>query len=114
MPHDRTLVQTESGPVRGEMTDGVLRFLGIPYAAAPWDELRFKAPQPVQWTEVRAATAYGATVPQLPYPGQLGELLPPSSIRGAEVLNLNVWTPNSEPDQLKPVLFWIHGGRCLD
>lgn len=62
MPQDRTLVQTESGPVRGEMTDGVLRFLGIPYAAAPWDELRFKAPQPVQWTEVRAATAYGATV----------------------------------------------------
>lgn len=102
-------VSLSSGAVRGTAEAGIRRFLGIPYAAAPFGDNRFRAPQPVQaWDDERDATAFGATSPQLPYPGTIGELLGSVRIEGDEILTANVWAPTDA--SAAPVLLWIHGG----
>jgi len=54
------VAQTASGPVKGDSADGVLVFKGIPYAAAPIGDLRWRAPQPTAaWSSPRDATAFG-------------------------------------------------------
>ena len=98
-----------SGVVRGSEAGGIRRFLGIPYAAAPFGENRFRAPQPAPaWEGERDATAFGPTAPQLPYAGAIGELLGTVRIDGDDILTANVWTPVDATDA--PVLLWIHGG----
>ncbi|MBC7639826.1 MAG: carboxylesterase family protein, partial [Rhodoferax sp.] len=58
------VVMTPAGRVEGEVRNGVVRFLGIPYAAPPVGALRFAAPQPpAPWDGVRPATAFGPTPP---------------------------------------------------
>ena len=108
------VAQTSYGSVRGEVIDGVARFLGIPYAASPTGKLRFAAPMPPEpWTEVRDATAFGPTPPKPDYPVPFDTLLDEENIAGEDWLNLNVWTP---PGALgpgagqRPVMVWIHGG----
>ena len=60
------LVQTEDGPVQGNVALGVENFLDIPYAAAPVGELRWSPPQPpAHWSDVRPAKEYGSYCPQL-------------------------------------------------
>src|SRR5687767_5297785 len=87
-------VRTTSGTVRGLSRDGVHAFLGIPYAAPPFRELRFAAPEPPEpWEGVREATEYGPTVPKPPYTPPYDVLLPEPVIPGEDCLNLNVWTP---------------------
>ena len=98
-----------SGSVRGTLDGGIRRFLGLPYAAAPFGENRFRAPQPTTaWEGVREATTFGPTSPQLPYPGAIGELLGSVRINGDDILTANVWAP--EDADRAPVLLWIHGG----
>ena len=76
-------VTVSAGIVRGETSDGVHRYLGIPYAAAPFGANRFRAPRPpASWDGVRGATSFGATAPQHPYPGASGELLGSVEIPG--------------------------------
>ncbi|WP_251048983.1 carboxylesterase family protein, partial [Microbacterium sp. ISL-103] len=102
-------VTVSTGVVRGETVDGVHRFLGIPYAAAPFGPNRFREPQPASpWHEPREATAFGPTAPQLPYSGAIGELLGSVEIPGDEILSVNVWAPQDASDA--PVVLWIHGG----
>ncbi|MFI9741258.1 carboxylesterase/lipase family protein [Streptomyces sp. NPDC052494] len=105
-----TTVITARGPVRGERrADGGLRFLGIPYAQPPVGDLRFAAPVPPEpWTEPLDATAYGPTAQRRPF----GEvvIIPEPTIPGEGVLNLNVFTPDADPEAGLPVLVWIHGG----
>jgi para-nitrobenzyl esterase len=61
-PHVR---QTQAGWVQGSYRDGICRFLGIPYAAPPVGENRFREPQPVEpWEGVRDATRPGPSYPQ--------------------------------------------------
>ena len=58
------IARTASGAIRGVQTDGVARYLGVPYAAAPVGDLRFATPQPHPgWTEVREATRPGPSAP---------------------------------------------------
>ncbi len=111
-PHNVSLVRdTPSGPVEGILGGGVERFLGIPYAAAPVGNNRFAVPTlPAPWTGTRAATSYGPTAGQVPYPGALGRLLPTAVIPGDEYLNVNVFAPAKRTAVLRPVLLWIHGG----
>lgn len=98
-----------AGALRGTQTGGVSRFLGIPYAAAPVGERRFRAPAaPPAWSGVRDATAFGATAPQSPYPGAIGELLSCPVIEGDDMLTVNVWSPADAA--ASPVVLWIHGG----
>ncbi|MER5932002.1 carboxylesterase family protein [Streptomyces sp. NPDC002054] len=102
---------TTFGIVSGRVEDGITRFLGIPYAAAPIGPNRFAAPVPPEpWDGVRAAHAFGPTPPQPPLKGKLGELFPNPVIEGDDWLNLNVWTPGTEAGLRRPVLVWIHGG----
>ncbi|MDT9689048.1 carboxylesterase family protein [Streptomyces sp. P9(2023)] len=105
-----TTVTTTRGPVRGELrADGSLRFLGIPYAQPPVGDLRFAAPVPPDpWTEPLDATAYGPTAQRRPFADVT--TIPEPSIPGAGILNLNVFTPGTDPGAGLPVLVWIHGG----
>lgn len=98
-----------SGVVRGTVDDGILRFLGIPYAAAPFGDDRFREPRPApSWEGERDASGFGATSPQLPYAGAIGELLGSVHIDGDDILTVNVWAPADAA--AAPVLLWIHGG----
>lgn len=107
------LVTTTLGPVAGTTDNGVRRWLGIPYAAAPFGENRLRRPQPhAGWTDVRDATQPGPTVPKAPYRQPFDQLLPEPHIDGEECLNLNIWAP--EDSQGLPVLFWIHGGAYVN
>ncbi|MDT9686846.1 carboxylesterase family protein [Streptomyces sp. P9(2023)] len=97
---------TDSGPVRGTVTDGLRITLGIPYAAPPFGAGRFRAPRPAEpWDEVRDCTRYGPVAPQ-------SAELPGSPVWHPDhegVLTLNVWSPTESSAPL-PVILWIHGG----
>ena len=108
-------VQTDHGPVVGRQTD-TRRFLGIPYAAPPVGDLRWKAPRPPEsWTTPRDATAFGSVCPQtvIALFAQPGET--PGTVKGQEdCLTLNVYTPvGATPQSQLPVMTWIHGGSFI-
>jgi len=100
---------TRYGTVSGESSNGVARFLGIPYAASPTGALRFQAPAPPEpWEGIRECVVFGPTPPKPDYVAPFDTLLPEPSIAGDDWLNLNVWTPALTGS--RPVLVWIHGG----
>jgi para-nitrobenzyl esterase len=108
------VVQLSDGAVQGMVDAGVVSFLGIPYAAAPFGPNRMLPPQPVmEWTGVRDATAFGPTAPKSDYAPQYQRLFHEVLIAGDECLNLNVWTPDPGAVGL-PVLVWIHGGAFMN
>jgi para-nitrobenzyl esterase len=99
-------VVTESGPVEGLAGDGVTIFRGIPYAAAPVGERRWREPAPaLSWQGVRKADHFS------PACSQTGPTYPPDQPVEAvseDCLFLNIWRPAAEAPL--PVLVWIHGG----
>ncbi len=104
-------VQLKSGLLEGERLDQVDRYLGIPYAAPPVGELRWRAPRPVpSWKGVRRASSPGNACVQTG--GMYASNDPTTFDRpyGSEdCLYLNVWAP-VERSGPRPVLFFIHGG----
>jgi para-nitrobenzyl esterase len=98
-------VNTASGMVRGVIKGDVASFKGIPYAAAPIGEYRWRTPQPViPWKEVRDATKDCADCPQQAWPGS-------KATQSEDCLFLNVWAPATASKGSKlPVMVWIHGG----
>ncbi len=103
---DHFVAATENGPVAGLQTDTMKEFLGIPYAAPPVDDLRWKPPQPVtRWHGLRDATQFANHCPQPATPFGL-----PSTTE--DCLYLNVYTPAGgwHKGQGHPVMVWIHGG----
>jgi hypothetical protein len=112
----RPTVQTDNGPVVGRQAGGVRTFFGIPYAAAPVGDLRWRAPQPrVDWTTPREASAFGNVCVQ-PVTGMLeGEEEAQGKIVGNEdCLYLNVYARgNAAPGSRLPTMVWIHGGAFL-
>jgi para-nitrobenzyl esterase len=116
------LVQTQSGPVRGEYSrdTSTRRWLGIPFAEPPVGERRWQAPVPhAPWTKELQAIAYGSACPQMgwyygpPSPGKswgvsnvetFGKL-----VGNEDCLKLNIWRPNSNETGL-PVVVFVHGG----
>ena len=109
------IVQTASGKVSGEvLPDGIQVFKGIPFAAPPVGELRWKAPQPVaSWEGVKACTAFGPSPMQgkpAPFgPWTWGYLIPKEPI-SEDCLYLNVWSGAKTSKEKRPVLVWIYGG----
>ncbi|MDJ0376613.1 carboxylesterase/lipase family protein [Cryobacterium sp. PH31-L1] len=109
-------VRVATGLLRGVRERGVLAWRGIPYAAAPVGELRFRAPQPAPtWHGVRDATEWGPIAPQS-HRGQFRGAHPRIP-QGEDCLNLNVIAPDERlrpgaqlQDALRPVMVFIHGG----
>ncbi len=109
------IVSTTSGPVRGRTRDGVVSFLGIPYAAAPVGALRFAAPaRPEPWTDVRDAYEFGPTPPKPAYAQPIAEILHEVDVPGDDCLSVNVWTPSIDQGASAPVMVWIHGGAFVN
>jgi para-nitrobenzyl esterase len=103
---DISIVKTTGGIVRGVATDGLLIFKGIPYAASPIGERRWRPPEPVEpWSGVSDATEFGPACPQTPDELELSAGTPLNE----DCLTLNIWTPAAH-DAARPVLVWIHGG----
>ena len=97
--------KTESGAVSGVAVTGGYQFLGIPYAAAPTGNLRWRPPQKAaKWPGVRDASQFGPSCPQPDTP-----FVPPGAI-SEDCLRLNVYTPALSSGAKRPVVVWIHGG----
>jgi para-nitrobenzyl esterase len=103
------VVTVEGGQISGVIDRGVRVFKGIPYAAPPVGERRWKPSQAVPpWSGVRDASHYGAECPQTQYPNG-SVYIRPLQPQSEDCLFLNVWTTASAGDQ-RPVFVWIHGG----
>jgi para-nitrobenzyl esterase len=101
------LVQTESGKITGVAASEnsvVTVYKGIPYAAPPVGQLRWKPPQPVKaWAGVKPMDKFGNTCLQTKGWGSSKDM-------SEDCLYLNIWTPAKSEDEKLPVMFWIHGG----
>ncbi|WP_132091310.1 carboxylesterase family protein [Caulobacter sp. BK020] len=96
-------VRVDGGLIAGAAADGVRTFFGVPYAAPPVGDLRWRAPQPVKpWDGVRSATAFSPvcrqTAPWITEP------------QSEDCLYLNIWAPAAPSSAKRPVMVWIHGG----
>lgn len=98
-----------SGMLEGTLeASGIRSYKGIPYAAPPVGDLRWKAPQPVQaWQGIRKATEFGPRPMQLPLFSDMKFRSPGAS---EDCLYLNVWTPARSVDEKLPVLVYFYGG----
>jgi para-nitrobenzyl esterase len=96
-----TIIKIDSGYLAGSGA-AIRVYKGIPYAAPPVGDLRWKPPQPVKpWKGIRVAKEFPDNCPQIPLvPGPQSE----------DCLGLNVWTPAHSAFAKLPVMVWIHGG----
>jgi len=100
------VVDAPAGVLRGEAVGGVDIYRGVPYAQAPVNNLRWRAPQPLpRWSGVREARRFGAACMQPPSPYYDHPAV------SEDCLFLNVWAPAGARDA--PVMVWIHGGSLV-
>jgi para-nitrobenzyl esterase len=104
-PARAQVVKVDGGAVRGKVWNGSFLYRGIPFAAPPLSDLRWKPPQPVRpWSGVRESVEQPASCLQNDYGWNHGDFV----IGNEDCLTLDVRTP-SLTGKL-PVLVWIHGG----
>jgi para-nitrobenzyl esterase len=108
-PAQPPLVETTQGALRGAWDGGVATFRGIPYAAPPIGDLRFRPPEPfANWRGTRDATEFGPIAPQAP--SRLSRVMGDFDLPQSEdCLTLNIWA-SALAGPPAPVLFWLHGG----
>jgi len=100
--------KVESGLVQGTEEDGLFVYRGIPYAAPPLGDLRWRPPQPApKWHGIGTAKEFdpeciqsNPAIANLPAPSE-------------DCLYLNIWTPMKHAEQRLPVMVWIHGGGLM-
>ncbi|MEO8926493.1 MAG: carboxylesterase family protein [Caulobacteraceae bacterium] len=101
------LAHTAAGWAQGSRADGVSTYLGLPYAAPPVGDLRWRPPQPARpWAGIRAATHFAPACMQtgVSMPGET----PPKISENC--LYLNIWTPAKAATARLPTMVFIHGG----
>ena len=111
-------VTTVNGDVVGYASDfNTFAWKGIPYAAAPVGDLRWRAPRPVKsWSEPLEALSFGPACIQPPNPTSGDNAPEQGNVVGSEdCLYLNVFAPQDAVSGNKalPVMFWIHGGANI-
>jgi para-nitrobenzyl esterase len=95
-------VKVAEGMIQGMIEDGLTVYKGIPFAAPPVGDIRWKAPQPAaKWEGVKQTTKFA--------PGPIQGGNPPSG-KSEDCLYLNVWSPAKSAKDKVPVLVWIYGG----
>lgn len=113
------VVRISSGLISGTKSGigEVTSYKGIPFAAPPVNELRWKAPKPAKpWKGVKKCEAYGPSPMQskpVPFGVYTSEFLIPEKPISEDCLYLNVWTNARSKADKKPVLVWIYGGAFL-
>jgi len=112
-------VKTDAGLLSGTSgaAPGVRVFKGIPFAAPPVGELRWRAPQPpAKWTGVRRADTFGRVCVQPKGVGRrnVSVDLPDSPAASEDCLYLNVWTAARSGSERRPVMVWIFGGAYTE
>jgi para-nitrobenzyl esterase len=106
------VVKVDSGRIAGVVVAGTVSFKGIPYAAPPVGDLRWRPPQPVKpWTGTRPADKVGPLCMQIVNTGDNGVGPPPAS---EDCLNLDIYAPVHKDGSKVPVMFWIHGGGYVN
>jgi len=104
---NEAVVQTSAGRVSGAVGAGVLRFVGVPYAAPPVGARRFRPPAPPPpWEGVLPCTDARPACPQTP---AVRERYRPLGGYDEDCLTLNIWTPALD-DAKRPVVLFLHGG----
>ncbi|MBR10459.1 MAG: carboxylesterase [Rickettsiales bacterium] len=106
------VVEITTGKLKGISDQGVDSFKGIPFAASPVGEFRWRPPQPVvAWEGVRDALEYGPNSAQAGWGAAPGTIAQGSS---EDCLYLNAWRPaGAKPGDKLPVMVWIHGGAFV-
>jgi para-nitrobenzyl esterase len=104
----QTRVNTDNGVVQGTEQSGIRSFKGIPFAAPPVGDLRWKEPQPAaKWRDARQAAQFGPRCMQAPI---YSDMVFRSNGVSEDCLYLNVWTPASGSNARLPVLVYFFGG----
>ena len=111
-------LKTKLGPIRGLISQVLnkphYQFLGVPYAQAPVDDLRFQSPKPIlEWKEEMIATRFKSCCPQIESKHPYRHRVDPNSDEGQQsedCLYLNIYTPQIDPVEKLPVFVFIHDG----
>lgn len=107
----QTQVKTAEGILEGKDLSGIKVFKGVPFAAPPVGNLRWKAPQPAKhWDGVREAKEYGPNPMQEPL---FGDMSFGTKVNSEDCLYLNIWTPAKTMKEHLPVLIYFNGGGLM-
>jgi para-nitrobenzyl esterase len=106
-------VRVEQGLLQGTLVDGVMVYRGVPYAAPPVGDLRWRAPRPpASWKGVRKADEFAPNPMQVMFQkfGPWTSAYQPKGKVSEDCLYLNIWTSAKSQTEKRPVLVYIPGG----